>query len=92
MTIPLTSSREEVATNRAWFSPANAYTVGLLLVNLAALSLAFFDAKGTVLFVLSLMYTAHLRLLLTGRAEQRRTNELLEELLEIQSPLPRVDR
>lgn len=74
------------------FWPGNAYTVGLLLLNLAALSLAFFDAKGLVVLVLTLMYTAHLRLLLTSRAEQRRTNELLEEWLDTGPALPQEER
>ncbi|GGO37156.1 hypothetical protein [Deinococcus humi] len=97
MTLPLLNDAkrtpEHVAAERGrslW--PTSAYTVGLLLLNLAALSLAFFDAKGLVVLILSLMYTAHLRLLLTSRAEQRRTNELLEEWLDPVPALPQEER
>lgn len=62
--------------------PTSAYTVFLLVLILVALSVAFFDPKGIVLLVVVLAYAAHIRLLLTQRAEQRRTNELLEELID----------
>lgn len=91
MTIPLISERQEARSGKAGLPiPTSLHTVFLLLLNLAALSLAFNDAKGIVILVLSLMFTAHMRLLLTTRAEQRRTNELLEELIDTQSPLPVV--
>jgi hypothetical protein len=67
--------------------PKSLYTVFLLLLNLAALSVAVVDAKGIAVFVLTLMYSVHLRVQLTQREEQRRTNELLEELLDGQGPL-----
>lgn len=72
--------------------PTNVYTVFLLLLILVASSVAFFDPKGIVLLVVVLAYTAHVRLQLTQRAEQRRTNELLEELLDgsSRSPLPHL--
>lgn len=74
--------------------PTNGYTVFLLLLILVALSVAFFDPKGIVLLVVVLAYAAHIRLQLTQRAEQRRTNELLEELLDDRSssspPLPHL--
>ncbi|PNY79322.1 hypothetical protein [Deinococcus koreensis] len=70
--------------------PTTAYTVFLLMLSLGGLSVAFVDPKGLVLLVVVLAYAAHVRLLLTGRAEQRRTNELLEELLDAPGPfLPR---
>lgn len=91
MTLPLLNDAEQtpervpahppIQKSRSLW-PSSVYTVGLLLLNLAALSVAFFDAKGLVVLILSLMYTAHLRLLLTSRADQRRTNELLEEWLD----------
>ena len=90
MTIPLQREGLNVKFTRHPV-PTNLYTVFVLLLNLAALSLVFWDAKGVVVLMLTLMYTAHLRLLLTQRSEQRRTNELLEELLESQSPLPRLE-
>ena len=68
----------------------NVYTVFLLLLILAAMSVVFFDVKAVVLLVVVLAYAAHLRLMLTQRAEQRRTNDLLEELLDAGSPLPRL--
>lgn len=97
MTLPLLNDAkrtpERVAAERGRsLRLSSAYTVGLLLLNLAALSLAFFDAKGLVVLILSLMYTAHLRLLLTSRAEQRRTNALLEEWLDPVSALPQEER
>lgn len=71
--------------------PTNAYTAFLLLLILVALSVAFFDPKGLVLLVVVLAYGVHVRLMLTQRAEQRRTNELLEELIDDRiSPLPRL--
>jgi len=70
--------------------PGNLYTIFLLLLNLLALSVAVVDAKGIALFILTLMYTAHMRVQLTRREEQRRTNELLEDLVDGQSPLPRL--
>ena len=73
--------------------PTNVYTAFLLLLILVALSVAFFDPKGIVLVVVVLAYTAHVRLQLTQRAEQRRTNELLEELLDgnhSRRPLPHL--
>lgn len=101
MTLPLLNDAERTSehvsthppiqkSRSLW--PSSVYTVGLLLLNLAALSVAFFDAKGLVVLVLSLMYTAHLRLLLTSRADQRRTNELLEEWLDTASALPQEGR
>ena len=72
--------------------PTNAYTAFLLLLILVALSVVFFDPKGMVLLVVVLAYAVHVRLLLTQRAQQRRTNELLEELLDDRgsSPFPRL--
>ena len=72
--------------------PTNAYTAFLLLLILVALSVVFFDPKGVVLLVVVLAYAVHVRLLLTQRAQQRRTNELLEELLDDRGsrPFPRL--
>ena len=72
--------------------PTNAYTAFLLLLVLVALSVVFFDPKGMALLVVVLAYAVHVRLLLTQRAQQRRTNELLEELLDDRgsSPFPRL--
>ena len=88
MTIPLATQREETESRKAFTIPTNLYTPFLLLLNVAALSVAFLDAKGIVLALLSLAYTAHMRVLLTQRAEQRRTNDLLEELLDTATLVP----
>lgn len=94
MTTPLMSDRQETTIKQETNKkptlpiPTSPHSVFLLLLNLAALSLAFFDAKGIVILVLSLMFTSLMRVLLTNRAEQRRTNELLEELIDTQSPMP----
>ncbi|GMA17216.1 MULTISPECIES: hypothetical protein [Deinococcus] len=87
---PLAALKDEMEprTRRSFF-PSSIYTVFLILLNLAAFSVAVVDAKGLVLVVLSLMYTVHMRVQLTQREEQRRTNELLEELLDGSGPLPR---
>ena len=76
------------AVTRRWPVPTNVYTVFLLFLNLAVLSVAFFDPKGIALLLVSLAFSAHVRLLLTQREAQRRTNELLEELLDAGSGLP----
>lgn len=86
----LRTDAEPQARRRRWPIPTTFYTAFLILLNLAALSVAVYDAKGVVLVFVSLAYTVVIRLMLTQREAQRRTNELLEELLDAPSPLPRL--
>lgn len=87
---PLPTQAESRERRRGVPVPTNLYTVFLILLNLATLSVAMYDVRGIALVFLSMAYTVHVRLLLTQREEQRRTNELLEEMLDAPSPLPRL--
>ncbi|GGO33500.1 hypothetical protein [Deinococcus humi] len=65
----------------------NAYYTFLTLLNLAALALAIYDAKGLLILLITIGFSLNMRLKLTQREEQRITNELLEEILENSVPL-----
>ncbi|WP_386846584.1 hypothetical protein [Deinococcus taklimakanensis] len=65
-----------------WFVPTSIHTVFITLLILLTLSLCVIDAKGVPLLLIVLMYAGRMRVALTHRAEQRRTNELLNELLD----------
>ncbi len=65
----------------------NAYYIFLTLLNLAALALAIYDAKGLLILLITVGFSLNMRLKLTTREEQRITNELLEEILENSVPL-----
>ena len=62
-------------------------TIFLTLLNLAALALAIYDAKGLLILLITIGFSLNMRLKLTQREEQRITNELLEEILENSVPL-----
>lgn len=65
----------------------NTYYMFLTLLNLAALALAIYDAKGLLILLITIGFSLNMRLKLTTREEQRITNELLEEILENSVPL-----
>lgn len=65
----------------------NAYYIFLTLLNLAALALAVYDAKGLLILFVTIGFSLNMRLKLAIREEQRITNELLEEILENSVPL-----
>ena len=87
--IPVDDMRNPLMANdrpdpqpRGRFLPTSIHTVFITLLILIALSLCFIDAKGIPILLLVLMYAGRMRVALTHRAEQRRTNELLTELLD----------
>ena len=63
------------------------YHLFMVVINLLALGLSVWDAKGLVLLILTLGYSLNLHLRVQQLQQARLTNELLEELLEQGGPL-----
>ncbi|SMB77934.1 hypothetical protein [Deinococcus hopiensis] len=65
----------------------NVYHIFLAILNFAALALAFWDAKGIAVLFVTVAYSLSLHLKYSQREEQRLTNELLEDILNKDTPL-----
>lgn len=65
----------------------NAYHIFMVILNFAALMLAFWDAKGIAILFITVAYSMNLHLKYSQREEQRLTNEMLEDILNKDTPL-----